>query len=162
MVFDQNEYNDKYNGGFRQAIADARFVVLEKRYDAGLESGSAEAWTLTVVYNTTPLATNSQGSHIAHQLIGGLMDNEDAKFLMKVLFWNCPAHKFNNLNGDTRRFITHNIAPIEWHNHLDNRESSYMDRLTIFSYTTPNIPENLDELDEAYFNKVDKEQETSR
>lgn len=151
-----NEYAKKYNTAFRQALADARFVVLEKRYD---RSETDTSWTngsfvLDVVYDTTPNATNSKdSSYIGHGMIGGgTMDLDQAEFLMKVLFWDCSVYEFKDLDETTRHYITHNIAPSEWQSSLDRKSPEHMSRFKVYGYEKPSLPENLDEMDEKFWN----------
>lgn len=147
-----NDYNKKYNRAHRQAIADTRFVVLENRYDP-TPNCKEGYWSLSVVFDTTPEADNSDGDFIGHRLISGSsMDFDDVTYLMYALFTDIPMHQFATLDEATRRYITHNIAPIEWHAGLDAGDPDLMARFQIFSYDdNPGLPADIEARFDAYW-----------
>ena len=148
-----NEYNKKYSGLFRQAIADTRFVVVEKRDNHRTDMDPKKCpWTLNVVYNTTPFADNSQGGLIAHQMLaGGTMTFEHAEFLLYSLYtcFDMPVYPLSKCSAGVRRYITSNIAPLEWHKLLEDRDPATMAKYQIFCFDTPSVP--TDDEEEAGF-----------
>ena len=134
----------KYSKALRQALTDARFVVLERRYDS--------EYIFSVVFDTTPDAVNSDGSYLANRMIGGgRMSYKYARFLLDTLYPDTSRYEFATLDEQTRDYITHNIAPLEWHEGLDAMEPLLMDRLVIYGYDRPCLPDDLEAKDDAFY-----------
>ena len=128
--------------GLMKDLAKTRFMVLENRYDGDKDVPDDKGlWTLNAVYNAVPGELSYDGDGISHVMLGGgVASFDDVTAVLHCLLPEACMFRFNTLDERTRRYITHNIAPIEWHKGLDEGEPELMARIQVFGYEEPSIP----------------------
>jgi hypothetical protein len=111
----------------------ARFAVALDRY---FEQGRDDVG-LHFAYDRPEDEWNASGIH--HQVVG-LMTADTAATMRQTLFPYYRAWDFADLDKTTADYITHSMAPMEWHDKLDSRDPQYMAHVVIWAEQLPSIP----------------------
>lgn len=130
----QADWDRNYQIRLNTNLANARFLVVIDRYFDKAPDGPVG---LTFVYNQDG---ENQPSIANGVLGGGLMSIEEANTLRRTLFNGATQWAFADLDTDTQYYITHNLAPLEWHVKLDANDQEYMDHTMVWSIDKPTVP----------------------
>lgn len=77
-------------------------------------------------------------AQVSTQVVG-LFAPEAAVATRQILFPTYRAFDFADLDKYTAEFITHSMAPLEWHTRLDTRDPKYMSHVTVWAEQMPVI-----------------------